>query len=294
MRSRKRWKEIILHLPLPYQDLLIGQLAQLEFQGFHQEDLSVSAFIDGKKWNRRKETELADQLSKFGKEFPDADIRLRTKDVKEENWNKRWERSTGIVEATARIIIKPTWAKLRAKDKGKIVIRIDPKMSFGTGHHTTTRLCLELLERYLQPKMSVLDFGAGTGVLAIAAVKLGASRAVAVDNDPWSIENARENIKRNNVFRKVRLLSLKKPSKALGTFDVVVANIDLPTVKDMFDHFLQRVATNGVILLSGLLQSDLSPLMDFLHQKGVVPVEVLGEDEWAAVALTIPYAHRRT
>ncbi|HWP81067.1 MAG TPA: 50S ribosomal protein L11 methyltransferase [Bacteroidota bacterium] len=293
MATPKRWKEIVFYLSEPYQDLLIGQLGLMGFQGFQQEEETLSAFIDGKKWNREKEEELVSQLGRFRREFPETPVQFTTKDIKEENWNLRWERSTGIVEATNRIIIKPSWAKLRVKDRGKIVIHIDPKMSFGTGHHATTRLCLELLERYLQPTMRVLDFGAGTGILSIAAVKLGASQAVAVDNDPWSITNARENIDRNNVERMIKLLSLEKPTERLGTFDIVVANIDLPTIKSLLDDFLQRVKANGFILLSGLLQTDLASFMDFIEGKGVVPIEVLAEDEWAAIALTAPYAHSR-
>lgn len=162
------------------------------------------------------------------REFPAMDVRFQKVALREQNWNAQWERRAGIVEATDRIIIKPSWKKLGVRHKGKIVLRIDPKMSFGTGHHETTRLCLVLLQEYVKPGAHVLDFGSGTGIQAIAAVKLGARSALPIDSDEWAFENARENVKKNRVTRSVKVIKGDLQRVRTRKVDLVVANIDMP------------------------------------------------------------------
>ncbi|MBI2618577.1 MAG: 50S ribosomal protein L11 methyltransferase [Ignavibacteriales bacterium] len=282
---RRRWLQIVFTLPEWYQELLVGQLALLSFAGFTQEETRLTCTIAKNRWNATLERRLETLLSRFRAEFPDADTRFSVSTFYEQNWNARWEQSTGIVEATDRIIIKPSWKKLRKKDKGKIVLHIDPKMSFGTGHHETTRLCLSLLQRYLREGMKVLDVGSGTGVLAIAAVKLGAETATGFDQDPWAVRNAQENAKRNKVEGRVSIRN--------GTFstsrekaDLILSNIDLPTNLQLLPDMLKRLRRAGILILSGLLAGDLQKLLDSLEHRNALPIEFVVENEWAAVALT--------
>jgi ribosomal protein L11 methyltransferase len=224
-------------------------------------------------------------LERFKFEFPVVDLSFTVKSIREENWNKTWEKQTGIVEATPQIIIKPSWKKLPKHHRNKIVLHVDPKMSFGTGHHETTRLSLSLLERFLQPKMTVLDFGCGTGVLGIACVKLGAKSVTAVDLDPWAIENTRENIKRNNVQRqmKVRLGSVSAIPRS--KYDLIVANIDFRTISRFLKSIVDRTRKEGTIILSGILTSDMPALLPLFEKNRLVPVKLDNENEWTAVAL---------
>ena len=171
----------------------------LGFAGFAQEEKLIKCIIPKQKWNKALINKFELVLSKFKIEFPALDLSYSGSIIHEENWNKKWEKQTGIVEATPHIIIKPSWKKLPNRHLKKLVLHIDPKMSFGTGHHETTRLSLSLLERFLEPQMKVLDFGTGTGVLGIACIKLGAKSVFAIDNDKWAIENTIENVKRNGV-----------------------------------------------------------------------------------------------
>jgi ribosomal protein L11 methyltransferase len=280
-----RWRQITLKIPNPYQDLLIGQLAALGFSGFLQEEGELKGFFEEVKWNRDFERRLRYYLHKFGSEFPRLKLRVSSSSIRQQNWNLKWEQSINTLEAAPGIVIKPSWRRLRKQDRGKIVLHIDPKMSFGTGHHETTRLCLRLLHEYVRPHTSVLDFGSGTGILAIAAIKLGAGRAIAVDHDEWTIPNIKENLKRNRVSDEVNVILGGANSIPNRSFDLVVANVDLPTIAKAHAHFVKRLRKGGLLILSGLLTTDLLAVHKLLSHQGVTPLDIVEEGEWAAIAL---------
>lgn len=286
MKKKRQWIEVVIVSQAPYQELLIGQLASIGFEGFLQLEDSFSCYSPLARWKQGTRKSLENLLRNFENEFEGRHFSWTSRIIGEKNWNETWEKSIGIVEATNRIIIKPSWRKLRKKDKGKIVLHIDPKMAFGTGHHETTRLSMTLLEEYLHEGDKVLDFGCGTGILAISAVKLGAQSALAIDNDPWAIENAAENISRNRVGRRVasRLGNGTKLPK--HSYDLIIANIDLPTITATLKHLVKRLRSRGSIILSGLLVSDLTSFMNLISHQGIVPLEMVNENEWVAIALT--------
>jgi len=284
MRHRT-WHQITLHLPLRFHDLITGQLALLGFEGFQQEDHALLCFVKGGKWGRDLEQRLRDLLSRFKKEFPLCDLIYSKSTIREQNWNARWERSVGIVEVTPRMIIRPSWKKTRKQDRRKIVLQIDPKMSFGTGHHESTRLCLFLLEEYVKRDSRVLDVGCGTGVLSIAAAKLGAKAAVGIDNDEWSVVNAKENVRKNRVGKKVRISKGDVRRLPSGRYDLILSNIDLHTNLHSVRSYAKRLHRGGVVILSGLLTTDIPAILGSLPAAGFVPVELLEENEWVAMAL---------
>lgn len=283
--KQRQWCQITFSLPANYQDLLIGQLSLLKINGFLQEDQKLHCFIPSPQWTKPFENQLHASLSRFNKEFPSLNLRYQRSIVKDQNWNRKWEQQAGIVEATDHICIKPSWAKLRKKDAGKLVLHIDPKMSFGTGHHETTRLTLKLIEQYLQPKMQVIDFGCGTGVLGIACAKLGAQSVLMIDNDPWTMPNAHENIKRNHVEKTVKAVlgsASKLPRKRV---DLIVANIDYRTITRFIKTLREHLCVSGIILFSGILVTDIDTLLPVFKAHGLAPLEVLNENEWIALAL---------
>lgn len=149
---------------------------------------------------------------------------------------------------------KERQGKNRSADRSKDVL--------GTGHHESTRLCLLLAEPYVRRGMRALDVGSGTGVLAIAAVKLGARSAVAVDHDPWATANAKENVRKNRVEGIVRVLSGDMKRIPKTTFDIILCNIDLPTLVDSMPTLIRKLRRNGILILSGLLSSDLPRFLD--------------------------------
>ena len=124
--------------------------------------------------------------------------------MENKNWNEEWERKLVPIEVTERIVVRPSFKEYDAAEN-QIVLIIDPKMSFGTGEHQTTKLMLQLLEIYIKPDSKILDVGSGTGILSIAAAKLGAAKVIAVDNDELCYENGIENVNNNNVGKIVEV-----------------------------------------------------------------------------------------
>jgi ribosomal protein L11 methyltransferase len=240
MKTRT-WFQTIIRIDEKYQDLLVGLLALIGFTGFVQEEKILKSIIPKQKWNNTFKNKYEEILDNFRIEFSSLDLSYSGSIIHEENWNKKWEKQTGIVEATPNIIIKPSWKKLPKRHSNKLLLHIDPKMSFGTGHHETTRLSLNLLEQFLEPQMSVLDFGTGTGVLGIACIKLGAKSVFAVDNDEWAIENTKENVKRNGVSKQmvVKLGSISIIPQL--KFNLIVANIDFRTISKFISSLTSRV-----------------------------------------------------
>jgi ribosomal protein L11 methyltransferase len=164
------------------------------------------------------------------------------------------------------------------------VIIIDPKMTFGTGYHETTRLMLRLMETYISPKTSVLDVGTGTGILAIGAAKLGAQKIIGVDIDEWSMENGIENAKRNNVQQQIDIRIGSLETVPEHNFDVILANIIRNTILDLMDAMCSKLAPSGVLLLSGLLMSDRLTIEEALNVRKFTVLTVLQENEWIGMA----------
>jgi ribosomal protein L11 methyltransferase len=283
--KKRTWIQVVIQIEESHQDLLIGLLDQIGFTGFTQEGITLACILPQRKWTSSLKSKLDVTLAHFKTEFPSLALSYSALSIHEENWNKKWEQQTGIVEATPHIIIKPSWKKLPARHRKKLVLHIDPKMSFGTGHHETTRLSLGLLEKYLEPKMKVLDFGTGTGVLGIACIKLGAQSVVAIDIDEWAIENTEENVKRNGVQKQmtVKLGSVSAIPKR--KFDLLVANIDFRTISRFISALTTRTRKQGIIILSGILTMDMPVLLKLFANNNLVPIELLNENEWTAIAL---------
>ncbi|HMJ77687.1 MAG TPA: 50S ribosomal protein L11 methyltransferase [Iamia sp.] len=191
-----------------------------------------------------------------------------------------WREHARVVRA-GRIVVWPPWVPLGPVGAEEVVVEIDPGPSFGHGAHPTTRLCLEALDRLGPVGRSVLDVGCGSGVLAIAAVLLGAPHAVAVDIDPAAVEVTRANAERNGVADRIDAgLDL---SGVEGLFDIVVANIGAAALRELAPALVARVAPGGTLVLSGLLDpppADLAPCFG--------PLELVADertDGWTALAL---------
>ena len=251
--------------------------------GFLDEDASWQCFFEPAAWEHAREEGVLDRLASLSPEFP-----ILISVMQQENWNREWEESITPIRVSDRFVIAPSWHPVTA-EADTIVLTIDPKMSFGTGYHQTTRLMLRLLERLVHGGERVLDVGTGTGVLAIAAVALGAAEAVGVDIDEWSKDNAEENIRRNGVDGRVTV-SRGSVERANGTFDVICSNITRNDNIALFAEYRALARPGCALLLSGFYTSDLGDIRREAEAMGFVHTDALSEDEWAAMSLHVPHS----
>jgi ribosomal protein L11 methyltransferase len=283
--KKKGWYRISIRMKNEHQDSLIGRLTALRFSGFLQENNVVHCYVVKGEWNSVLKTDLQFILDKFRYEIRLSALPFSITNVPDKNWNRTWEKGIGIVRTGSRIAIMPTWGKKNFKDKKRLIIYIDPKMSFGTGHHETTRLSLGFLERYIKPGMNVLDFGCGTGILSIAAVKLGARSATAIDNDKWAVLNTRENIGKNDIKRSIRLLLGSVNRIPRRKYDLIIANIDYQTISAHIGKISAHIGKKGIIIFSGILRSDIDKLMPVFVKYFLEPIDFGYEKEWSVIAL---------
>ena len=210
-------------------------------------------------------------------------LRILVKNVADMDWNASFKKHFTTFCAAGCIVIKPTWETYCAK-KGEIVIEMDPGVAFGSGTHETTRMCLELACRYMQAEASVLDVGCGSGILGIAAAKLGAKRVLCLDNDPASVRVTKENAQRNDIgileARQSDLLSDADNAQ----YDVVFANIIADAIIRLNRDVAPFMAPGAVYIVSGVIEERLGDVMASLTLNGFETIETLAMGEWRAIA----------
>jgi ribosomal protein L11 methyltransferase len=264
-------------------DTITGALSIEGFEGFWEDGKILRAYIGEERWHPDRLEDLRRTLTRIATDLSLAPPSLTLTPVTERNWNRSWEETIRPIRVTARIVIAPTWHPFTA-GPGDIVLTIDPKMSFGTGYHETTRLVLGLLERHLTPGARVLDAGTGTGILAIAALKLGAASALGFDIDEWSYVNAIENARLNGVSGLFTVRQGDLPSVTESGFDLIAANIQKNVIEEMLPGLVSRLSTSGTLLVSGLLAGDRDSILAALTGGGLALVDERRDGEWIAFA----------
>ncbi len=218
------YKEVAIQSGEEVFDRMVALLGQLGFEGFWEDGDTLKCYISDQRWSPTLHTEIVEvlRLVHSTSRSPLPAITIST--IENIDWNAEWEKTIRPIRVGRRIVIAPSW-NMYTPQPEDLVLTIDPRMSFGTGYHESTRLILRLLENTVKPGDRVLDIGTGTGVLAIAALKLGARAAVGVDIDEWSEMNARENARVNGVADRFTILKGTLADVPPGKFDLVVANI---------------------------------------------------------------------
>jgi len=261
-------------------DLLSGQLWNLDIEGLSETNNSLLVYADQK--SSIKTDLIESELRKLVRENILESFTIDEGEIEEINWNEEWEKKIQPIQVTDKIIITPSFHKIEdAPDK--MIIIIDPKMSFGTGEHETTKLVLQLLEEIYSNHKKVLDIGSGTAVLAIAAAKMGAEKVIAVDNDEWCSENGTENVGANNVDDKVQVLMGEISSVSDNNFDLILANINRNILVEIADDINKRLAKKGDLILSGLLDVDENDIKKTYTKKGFRFIQLKRMNEWIAL-----------
>lgn len=256
-------------------EILIAELSEAGYDSFWERD--ESSFIAYIEKNAFSESALADLKLKY----PEAQISWQYEGLESKNWNEEWEKNFQPIVVSGRCYIRSTFHE--PKPHFPLEIIIEPKMSFGTGHHATTSMMVELLLAVYLKDKKVMDVGTGTGILAIAAEKLGAKQVYAFDVDDWSIENTRENVALNhctNITIEKGTISDLLPSQG---YDVVLANITRNILLDELPNYVACLNVGGYLAISGFYTQDLSAFTPLSQSLKLSPEKSLIRDNWAAI-----------
>lgn len=275
----KSYREFIITTEPFNSEILSSILWELNIDGINEEvnclkvfaqDESVTTDAIESELNLLKENKLLREFS------------VQENFIVEKNWNEEWEKSREVVYVTEKIVIKPTFKDYEPKS-GEIVLTLDPKMSFGTGDHQTTKICLKFIEKYIKPGMKVLDAGSGTAILGIAAAKLDAGKVIAFDIDDWCYENGIENTQLNNVFDKVEIKKCELKDIEENNFNLIIANIQKNILLEFTKGFKSRINSGGILILSGLLEMDKDAIVSKYSEVGFIEIDYLKMDDWIGI-----------
>lgn len=210
--------------------------------------------------------------------------RISYREVDEQNWAESWKAFFWPQKIGERIVVKPSWRDY-ASSPGEIVIELDPGMAFGTGTHPTTALCVQLLERHLKPGDSFLDVGTGSGILLLAAAKLGAGRLCGGDRDEMAVRVAAENLRRNGVnARRACLAQGALAAPFRGRFDVVAANILTQVIIELLDDVARLLKPGGIFIGSGIIDPNRDLVAGKMQDVGLEVLEIQQKEGWVALA----------
>lgn len=262
----------------PWGEILVAQLAEAGFESFMDFDAGILAY------GRVDEVSLDKAVAEsFLSEQPEGvEVKIEVKVIEHQNWNAVWESDFEPVYVEEYVsILAPFHDRTTAKG---MVVEIQPKMSFGTGHHQTTWMMSKALFELEQMPEKVLDMGTGTGVLAIVAEKLGAHEVLAIDIEDWSVENTIENAERNGCTH-IEALCGDVDLLEGRNFGLVIANINKNVLKAHMERYAQVLEPGGILLLSGFFDSDVQELVTFANRFGLTETTTYLKDNWAGIKL---------
>ncbi len=256
-------------------DMMIAFLSQLSFDSFEEDEDGVTGYLPEDKIDDALENALNDICSKYNMTF---DI----EEIENKNWNKEWESSFEPVAIKDFCLIKADFHRDIDTSNFEYTIDITPEMTFGTGHHETTYMMIDLMSKIAMENKTVLDFGAGTGVLSILAEKMGAKSILAIDIDPIAVENIEKNAIRNNCTK----ITAKEGDKAIVDkfyFNIVLANINRNVLEEEAQRLSLALRKGGFMLLSGILVEDKQRIISLYENNSMKLMKSIDKGKWSAL-----------
>ena len=260
----------------PATEILIAELGYVGFESFVENDTGVTAYIQKHEWN----SQILDDLYILGS--PEFKINYAYHEVIQTNWNKEWEKNFNPIQVDGQVSIR---APFHENPSLKFDIVIEPKMSFGTGHHETTHMMIQHLLALDLENKKVLDMGCGTGILAIFAEMKGAQPTDAIDIDSWCYQNSLENVQRNGC-RYITVLEGDSSLLIGKKYDVVIANINRNILLSDMKTYTGCLSKNGVLLLSGFYKDDITIIENEVVKHGLVFDKMIQRNSWVALKYT--------
>jgi len=205
-------------------------------------------------------------------------------DINEEDWTQTWKTYFQPEQITENIVVKPTWREY-IREHNEIVLEIDPGMAFGTGTHPTTSMCIRMIEKYLKRNSAFLDIGTGSGILMIAAAKLGAIKVWGTDNDHVAVDIACKNLIQNKISESgFNILDADLVDQITERFDLVAANLTTKTILTLLENVKRVLAQDGIFVCSGILETDKDEVLKKMQDLDFERVDILTKDEWISIA----------
>lgn len=255
-------------------------------------DHAVSGYFPINTAYEQRRLALAAGIRQLESRF-DVSTVVRYRAVDEEDWAESWKSFFWPEKLTDRIVVKPTW-RTYAPSPGDVIIEIDPGMAFGSGTHPTTAMCVQLIQTHLKPGDHFLDVGTGSGILMVAAAKLGAALGQGIDNDPVAVDVARSNLQLNG-------LDAQQFSVAVGDlvtsvdrrFDLVTANILSEVIIDLLDPLRNVLAGGATAIFSGIIAANAPAVLEAMARYGYEVCEQITRDDWVAIVASRPHRVRK-
>jgi ribosomal protein L11 methyltransferase len=268
--------ELTLEIDPEFSEILIAELAEIDFESFVETDEGLNAYIEEPRFN---EAALNEVIAKYASQTA---IAFSVKTLEKENWNQTWESNYETIEVLDQIRVR---ASFHEPDPNfPYELQINPKMSFGTGHHETTWLVMSEQLRLPHNGADIMDVGSGTGILAILGKKLGASSVLAFDIEEWAVENAKENAMLNDVEEGFEVFQGTISGVPEGRlFDGVLANINRNILLEEMERYVAHLKKGGWLVISGFYEVDAAALTAWGEGLGLHMVRTNVRNEWATI-----------
>jgi ribosomal protein L11 methyltransferase len=277
MSEKAQHIEAALELPAEWRELLIARLGELGYEAFEEREEGLGAWIEAGAFDEAALRQALEGLPEGGQGVSYSLIRHEAR-----NWNAEWEAQYPPIELGGFCQVVPSFREGKPGFRHTLVI--DPKMSFGTGHHETTRLMMQQMAQLDLAGKAVLDMGCGTGILGILAARMGAAQVWGIDIDAWSYENAGENLRLNGV-ENMTLIQGGAAAIPAQVFDVVLANINRNVLLADIPAYSRHLPEGGILLLSGFYIADEAALLASCAAEGLGLAQRMEEEQWSSLCL---------
>lgn len=279
------WHEISIEVPYEYVEPIsylfdrYGHGLSMETKGPDQ--VLLRTYLPSTSRQRLAHIEVGVNLTSILQ--PLGELKVVALD-RDEDWQNAWKSHFTLLKLGQHLVIKPSWIDYEP-EADDVVIELDPGLAFGTGYHPTTYTCLEALEHLVRPGMNLLDLGTGSGILTIAAVKLGAAQVLALDIDSIAVRAARQNMRRLGIQEQVTLAqgTLPHPKASPGRYDLVLANISARAIRERAAHILPVLKPEGALIASGIISEQKPETEEALRGAGFTSMEEWPKEDWVTL-----------
>lgn len=284
------WQEVSISVPFEYVEP-ISYLFDRYGYGLSMEDdgpelIKLRTYLPSEARQRFSHIDVGVKLASILQPLGELTVTPMDNDA---DWQNAWKEHFTLLRVGERVVIKPSWIEYE-EEPGDVLVELDPGLAFGTGYHPTTYTCLEAMEKLTQAGSTVLDLGCGSGILTIAAIKLGASRVVALDIDPQAVQASRKNFRRTGIEEQVDLEQGTLPHRLAspGSIDLAVANISARGIRERGPDILPTLKPGGTLIASGIIEEQHPETEVALVEAGFVNISTWPREDWVTLTCQSP------